>query len=142
VDSAGNLYISDTGNSRIRMVAASTGIITTIAGNGTQGYNGDNIPATGAEMNAPKQVKLDHAGNLYITDSGNNRIRMVTASTGFITTIAGNGVNGFSGDGGVATSAALGDPESVAVNSGCYVFFVDSGNSRVRSVGGSNSPCF
>jgi len=81
VDSAGNLYIADTKNNRIRKVAAISGVITTIAGNGTAGYSGDNGPATSAELNNPQAVTLDAAGNLYFAD-GNTRIRKLTAATG------------------------------------------------------------
>jgi sugar lactone lactonase YvrE len=145
VDVAGNLYIADLFNNRIRKVTASTGIITTIAGIGGFGFSGDGGPAIDAELGMltyPAGITVDAAGNLYIADTYNQRIRMVTASTGIITTIAGNGILGYSGDGGSATSAEMQYPESVAVNSGCYVFIVDSGNDRIRSVGGSNSPCF
>jgi sugar lactone lactonase YvrE len=101
VDAAGNLYIADTGNSRIRKV--SNGIITTVAGNGGYGFSGDNGPATSAQLYDPYGVAVDSAGNLYIADTLNGRIRKV--SNGVITTIAGNGTYGYSGDGGPATSA-------------------------------------
>ena len=103
VDSAGNLYIADTDNHRIRKV--SNGVITTVAGNGTAGFSGDNGPATSAQLNYPAGVAVDSAGNLYIADTDNNRIRKV--SNGVITTVAGNGTLGFSGDNGPATSAQL-----------------------------------
>ena len=103
MDSAGNLYIADSGNNRIRKV--SNGVITTVAGNGTAGFSGDNGPATSAQLNYPQGVAVDSAGNLYIADTGNNRIRKV--SNGVITTVAGNGTAGFSGDNGPATSAQL-----------------------------------
>jgi len=112
VDSAGNLYIADFLNQRIRKV--SNGVITTVAGNGTGGYGGDNGPATSAELFEPVGVAIDSAGNLYIVDSYNNRIRKV--SNGVITTVAGNGTQGFSGDNGPATSAQLTYPEGVAVD--------------------------
>ena len=106
VDSAGNLYIADTGNSRIRKV--SNGVITTVAGNGTHGFSGDNGPATSAQLYNPDGVAVDPAGNLYIADTLDNRIRKV--SNGVITTVAGNGTYGFSGDNGPATSAQLSRP--------------------------------
>lgn len=90
VDSAGNLYIADLGNQRIRKVSAASGAITTVAGTGAQGYSGDNVPATSAELDDPDGVAVDSAGNLYIADGGNNLIRKVSANTGRITTVAGN----------------------------------------------------
>jgi trimeric autotransporter adhesin len=132
--SAGNLYIADLGNSRIREVAAGTGIITTVAGNNTSGYSGDGEAATSAELNRPYGVAVDRAGNLYIADLSNNRIREVTASTGIITTVAGNGTFGYNGDGGAAASAELSSPTGVAVDSAGNLYIADSGNNRVREV--------
>jgi uncharacterized membrane protein YbhN (UPF0104 family) len=108
LDSAGNLYIADQGNAVIRRVST-TGTITTVAGNNAVGYSGDNGQATNATLYAPAGVAVDGAGNLYIADAGNNRIREVNTS-GIITTIAGNGTAGFSGDNGPATSATLNKP--------------------------------
>ena len=130
VDSAGNLYIADTGNSRIRKVSVANGTITTVAGNGTSGFTGDGSSATSAELNRPVGVAVDSAGNLYIADTGNNRIRKV--SNGVITTIAGSGAQGYSGDGGPATIAALSVPTGVAVDSAGNVYIADYGNDRVR----------
>src|SRR5208283_6172706 len=102
-------YIADRGNVRVRKVTASTGIIGTVAGDGSSGYNGDGGPATSADLYFPAGVALDSTGNLYIADSGNQRVREVTVATGIITTIAGNGYEnygcpsnygGYSGDGG------------------------------------------
>jgi hypothetical protein len=138
VDTSGNLYISETGGHRIRKVTASTGIITTVAGNGYRdqsgdgGYSGDGGAATSAELNEPWRVVVDSAGNLYIADTGNFRIRKVTASTGIITTVAGNGTQGFSGDGGLATSAELTLPYGVTVDTAGNIYFTDSG--RIRKV--------
>jgi trimeric autotransporter adhesin len=134
LDSAGNLYIAEYGNHRIRKVAAATGIITTVAGNGTQNYSGDGGPATSAALWTPTGVALDSAGNLYIADFGNHRIRKVAAATGIITTVAGNGTQGYSGDGGPATSAELGDPTHVVLDSVGNLIIADGGNNRVRKV--------
>jgi len=134
MDSSGNIYIADTNNYRIRKVTASTGIITTVAGNGTYGYSGDGGPATSAELAYPEKVALDGSGNIYIADSYNERIRKVTASTGVITTVAGNGTAGYSGDGGPATSAELSSPAGVALDSSGNIYIADLSNSRIRKV--------
>ncbi|HWB86098.1 MAG TPA: IPT/TIG domain-containing protein [Bryobacteraceae bacterium] len=184
-DSAGNLYIADTGNSRIRKVETS-GTITTFAGNGTQGFSGDGGPATSAALFFPSGVVLDNAGNVYIIDDGNECIRRVDKS-GIITTVAGgghsrgpglpalgyflgptglafdtagnmyitdtvstliykvdksgtlaifagNGVKGFTGDGGPATSAELGLPSGLAFDKDGNLFFVDVSNHRIRKI--------
>jgi trimeric autotransporter adhesin len=131
VDSAGNLYFADSSNDRVRKVSTN-GVITTVAGTGELGYSGDNGPATSAALYAPVGLAIDPAGNLYIGDSL-FRIRKV-ATTGIITTVAGNGTNGFSGDGGSATSAAIGPPRGLAVDASGTIYFVDGGNSRVRAV--------
>ena len=116
----GNVYIADYNNNRIRKVTISTGIITTIAGGSsiTSGsYSGDNGPATSAKLNYPYGVVLDTAGNVYIADSWNHRIRKVTISTGIITTFAGTGTTSYSGDNVAATSATLYYPAGVALDS-------------------------
>jgi uncharacterized protein (TIGR03437 family) len=128
VDIAGNLYIADWQSHRIRKVT--NGVIATVAGNGTQGFSGDNGPATSAQLNFPEGVAVDSAGNLYIADEGNNRIRKV--SDGVITTVAGNGARGFSGDGGPATSAQLDLPAGVAVDSAGSIYIADY--ARIRKV--------
>ena len=102
VDSAGNLYIADTQNHRVRKVTGGT--ISTVAGSGTAGFAGDGGAAGSAQLNLPFGVAVDAAGNLYIAEFGNNRVRKVAAG-GTISTLAGNGVSGYSGDGGQATSA-------------------------------------
>ena len=132
VDASGNLYIADRYNSRVRMVSAS-GIVTTVAGNGNCGFSGDGGPATSACLDWPSGVALDAAGDFYIADSNNNRIRQVT-SGGTITTVAGNGTVGDSGDGGAAASAQLYYPDSVAVDTGGNLHITDSGNARIRLV--------
>src|SRR5580700_8886614 len=99
LDASGNIYIADLSNNRIRRIDIATGLISTIAGNGTGAYNGDGILATAAEINQPSALNFDQNGNLYFTDRGNNRVRKITTSTGIITTIAGTGSSGYNGDG-------------------------------------------
>jgi len=140
VDSAGNLYIADRGNNRIRKVAADTGKITTFAGTGFAGYSGDGAAATSAQLNRPVSVAVDHSGNLYISDSNNNRIREVDAKTGIITTYAGNGTAGYSGDGGAATDAALYISSSntgIALDGAGNLYLSDSVNGRIRVIASS-----
>jgi sugar lactone lactonase YvrE len=133
IDSAGNLYIASQSN-RIRKVAAGTGIITTVAGNGTSGYSGNGNPATSAELDYPDGLALDSAGNLYIADAYNNVIRKVNASNGVISTVAGNGTAGYKGDGGPATNAELSYPESMTVDSAGDLYIADGGNQVIRKV--------
>jgi uncharacterized protein (TIGR03437 family) len=130
VDSAGNVYIADSGNQRIRRITKD-GIIRTIAGTGSSAYNGDNMPATSANLNGPRGIAVDAAGNLYIADYGNRRIRKVAAD-GTIGTLAGTGAAGTSGDGGPATSATLQSPIGLALDAAGNVYFSDSG--RVRKI--------
>jgi uncharacterized protein (TIGR03437 family) len=130
VDANGDLYISDITNSRIRRV--SNGIITTVAGTGVDGFSGDGGPATTAQLNSPRGIALDGAGNLYIADSGNARIRKV--SGGLISTVAGNFANPGTGDGGPATSAGLYFPASVAVSSSGDLYIADYDDYRIRKV--------
>ncbi len=134
VDSAGNIYIAEYANNRIRKVAAGTGIITTVAGNGTAGFSGDGGPATSAEIKDPQGVSVDSAGDLYIADFGNVRIRKVTAGTGIITTVAGNGISAYSGDGGPATSAGLVAPGEVITDSAGNLYITDYNGCRIRKV--------
>jgi len=130
VDSAGNLYIADYANSRIRKV--SNGVITTVAGTGQNGFSGDNGPATSARLWSPAGVAVDAAGNLYVADSGNNRVRKV--SNGVITTVAGNGTFGFSGDNGPATNAQLAGQSRVTVDSAGNLYIAEYNNQRIRKV--------
>jgi uncharacterized repeat protein (TIGR01451 family) len=134
LDSSGNLYIADTSNYRIRRVDAATGIITTVAGSSACCGSGDGGAATAAGLSYPGGTAVDRAGNLYIADSNSNRVRRVDAASGIITTIAGAGGNGFSGDGGPAAKAALNGPASVALDATGNVYIADSGNYRVRFV--------
>lgn len=133
-DSADNLYIADSGNNRVRKVTASTGIITTIVGNGTAGYSGDNGPATSAELYQPNGIVVDAAGNLYIADTVNLVIRKVTAATGIITTVAGHGTGGYYCDGCQATSTLISYPQSIAVDSASNLYILDSFYSVIRKV--------
>ena len=131
VDASGNVYIADIWNYRIRKVNTS-GIISTFAGGGSSGL-GDGGPATSAQLNQPYGIAVDASGNVYITDFGNYRIRVVNSS-GIILTFAGNGYPGFSGDGGSATSAQLNLPYSVAVDASGDVYIADMDNNRIRKV--------
>lgn len=131
-DSAGNLYISDSFNNVVRKVDT-TGTITTYAGNhGTQGYCGDGGPATQACLNGPRGLVTDTHSNFYVADALNYRIRQVN-SAGTISTVAGNGQNGFAGDGGPATHARIGRPKGLALTGG-ILYIANGGNARVRSV--------
>ncbi len=134
VDTAGNLFIADTWSNSVRKVTPG-GVISTVAGNGTGGYSGDGGPATSAMLDGPSGVAVDAAGNLFIADQWNHRVRKVTPG-GVISTVAGNGTGGYSGDGGPATSAELYYPEGVAVDTAGNLFIADSDNSRVRMVTG------
>ena len=141
LDGAGDLYFCDSYNQRVRKLVLSTDTISTYAGTGTAGYNGDNILATAADLYYPSGLAIDSAGDLFIADQDNYRIREVTFSTGIITTVAGDGKDGFTGDGGLATSAEISQVYTgVAVNSaGTVVTIGDAGsNERIRqfTVGG------
>jgi sugar lactone lactonase YvrE len=131
VDAGGNLYIADYSNNRIRKVDTS-GVISTVAGTGTSGYSGDGDQATSAQIRSPYGVAVDTGGNLYIADYSNYRIRKVDTS-GVISTVAGNGTSGYSGDGGAAISAKLNNPNNVAVDAGGNLYITDS-NGVVRRV--------
>src|SRR5664280_1620355 len=130
VEAAATLYISKWVNERIRKVT--NGIITTVAGNGTQGYSGDNGPATSAQLSDPYGLAVDAAGNLYISDNQNQRVRKV--SNGVITTVAGNGTQGYSGDNGPGASAQLYDPGGLAVDTDGNLYIADMANNRARKL--------
>jgi len=132
VDAAGNLFIAELNNNRIRKVDTA-GIITTVAGDGTAAYGGDNGAATAAQLFVPLGVAVDAAGNLFIAGTGSQRIRKVDTA-GIITTVAGDGTAGFSGDGSAATSAQLNAPVGVAVDAAGNLFIVDKDNQRIRKV--------
>ncbi len=131
-DGAGNFYIADTSNHRVRKVDAA-GVITTVAGDGTCCFGGDGGPAVAAQLAWPESVAVDGAGNLFIADISNHRIRKVDAA-GVITTAAGDGTYGFGGDGGPATAAQLRSPRGVAVDGASNLFIADTFNYRIRKV--------
>ncbi len=130
------LYIADQFHQRVRMVDPASGVITTVAGNGSVGYTGDGGPATQATLNYPVAVTVDGAGNLYIADKNNHVVRAVNAATGVIRTFAGTGASGYSGDGGPATAAALISPAGLAVSTAGDVYIADLTASVVRRVSG------
>ena len=132
VDASGNVFIADYGNNRIRKVNTS-GIITTIAGIGTAGFSGDGFAANLAELNAPQGIALDAAGNIFVSDKLNNRIRKINSS-GIISTYGGSGIQGFYGDGIIATSANLYNPEGMATDGVGNVYFADYYNNRIRMI--------
>ncbi|MEI9972609.1 MAG: hypothetical protein WDO73_11440 [Ignavibacteriota bacterium] len=132
VDTNGYLYIADLDNNRVRRVSPA-GIIDTYAGNGNQGSSGDNGPATRARMLSPRNVLVDAAGNLYISEFSGHRIRKVTPQ-GVITTVAGTGVAGLRGDGGAATAAQMAFPAGMAMDRAGSLYIADSQNQRIRQV--------
>jgi uncharacterized protein (TIGR03437 family) len=134
VDPVGNIIFSDQYNQRIRKVDKN-GIITTIAGNGNAAYSGDGGPATSASLNYPCGVVADQNGDIYVVDDVNNRVRKI--SNGTITTVAGNGVAGYGGDGGPATAAELNIPTGIAVDAQGNIYIADVTNQRVRKVAGA-----
>ncbi len=150
IDRSGNVFIADTVNNAVREVSASTGMITTVAGDGLIGYTGDGGPATSAELFYPRDVAVDGSGNIFIMDTGNCTVRKITASTGVISTVAGtppdsagNYYCGYSGDGGLATSAQLYPVDllipagGVAVDPTGNIFIADTGNGVIREVSAS-----
>lgn len=139
VDKSGNIFIADTYNNRVRYVESSSGHISNVAGNGYFGYMGDGIGAGYAQMKHPLGVALDTAGNIYITDTGNNCVRQVR-SNGFIYTLAGTGGSfGFMGDGGQATDALLDQPATTMVDPAGNLYIADAGNNRIRMVNPSGT---
>lgn len=135
-DAAGNLYFADSGNNRIRRIST-TGIVTTVAGNGTAGFGGDGGPATSAQLNQPLDVEVDGAGNLYIADFSNQRIRKVS-SAGIITTLAGTGKAGYNGDEKDALSTDFNGPSGVAFDTHGNLYVADRDNNRVRVIAGAS----
>jgi len=156
VNRAGDIYIADYENSRIRIVTANPGIVNTFAGSGLcatsapflnvsvcqGGFGGDGGPATNAALNHAQAAALDSAGNVYIADTINHRIRRVDASTGVIQTIAGNGISGLNGDGGPALAAEITFPAGIAVDRAGRVYFADESNNRIRVLTPVAAPLF
>jgi Secretion system C-terminal sorting domain/NHL repeat len=134
LDAMGNLYVADGFNHRVRRIERSTGIITTIAGTGSPGYNGDNILATNAKLFVPCEVFADSFGDIYVTDGKNNRVRKITMATGIISTVAGNGGSGNGGDGGSATNAQLSVPVGLCLDNLNNIYIGDYSNNKIRKV--------
>lgn len=131
---SGDLYISDFGLHRVFKVDKTTGVITTVVGNGTAAFAGDGGPATAANLDHPHVVAFDSSGNLYVVDRGNNRIRKVDKTTGTISTYAGNGTSAYSGDGGAASAASLSSPNMLAFDTSDNLYVSDRNNHRIRKI--------
>lgn len=134
VDSAGNVYVADSTNNRIRKITVATGVITTLAGTGAPGSSGDGGPATSAQLNQPRGVAVDSAGDVYIAEYSGQRLRKITVATGIITTVAGTGAPGFAGDGGLATAAELNGPNDVILDSVGNIYIADANHHRIRKI--------
>jgi sugar lactone lactonase YvrE len=134
LDSAGNIYLADTHNHRIREVSAATGVITTIAGTGAAGFAGDGGAATSAQLDEPTALAFDSARNLFVADTRNHRIRKLSAATGVIATVAGNGIQGYSGDNGLASAASIDSPGGLAVDLAGNLYVADTHNHRVLRI--------
>ena len=132
LDSQGRLYISDSLNNRIRRVDFGANLIETIAGNGDAGYNGDGIQATQASLNNPRDLEFGPDGRLYVADELNHRVRAIDLDTGIITTVAGSGIRGYSGDGGPAVDAAFDRPTGLAFDAQGKLYIADYNNHRIR----------
>ena len=130
----GTLYITEVGQHRVRRLDLKTGRMTTVAGSGTKGYAGDGSPATKALLNEPYEVRFDPQGNMVFVEMKNHVIRRVDRTTGLISTIAGTGLPGFSGDGGPATEATFRDPHSIAIDRAGRIYVADIGNHRIRRI--------
>lgn len=130
----GALYITEVRNHRVRRLDLKTGNLTTVAGNGTKGYSGDGGPATKAQLNEPYEVRFDKAGNMLFVEMMNHLVRKVDAKTGIISTVAGTGRAGFSGDGGPATKAEFKNPHSIALDANDAIYIADITNHRIRRV--------
>ncbi len=133
-DISGNIYFADASNYRIRRIDAGTGFISTIIGTGSNAYSGDGGLGISARVSIPRDVMADNYGNLYIADYGNNRIRKYVIATGVITTFAGTGTAGSSGDGGPATAAQLYNPTRLSFDGGNILYIADQGNNKIRQI--------
>ena len=130
----GELFICEIATHVVRKLDERTGKLTLVAGNGSRGYSGDGGLATAAQMNEPYEVRFDRAGNIFIVEMKNHLVRRVDRTTGLISTVAGSGQSGFSGDGGAATQAKLSSPHSIALDDRGQLYICDIGNNRVRVV--------
>ena len=140
IDASKNIYIADRGNSLIRKIS-STGYISTVAGDPQlDGYTGDGGPAINAQLNSPYGVGVDAFGTIYFADTANFVVRMVTNDTNIISTVAGTGSSGYSGDGGIATSGRLTNPISIFVRTAGNVYVADNGANTIRKLSGYNEP--
>ena len=134
IDALGNLYVADGNYHRVRKLTASTGIITTVAGNGPSEYNGDNIAAVSASINHPRSIVVDASGGLYIADSS-HRIRKLSAATGLISTVAGTGTAGYGGDNVAAVNTMINGPRGLVLDAtGSNLYFADQLNNRIRKI--------
>lgn len=134
IDSSGDLFIADTANHRIRRIDGKTGFVTTVAGTGTEGFTSDNQPATSTNLDSPAGLAVDSTGNLYIADTHNHRVRRVDLASGILTTVAGTGFYGFSGDNTSATSANLALPQGITLDSAGNLYIADTENHRIREI--------
>lgn len=130
----GALYVCETENHSVRRIDLKTGVITTVAGTGKAGYSGDNGPATQATCREPYEIRFDSLGSMYFVEMKNHLVRKVDARTGLISTVAGTGKPGFSGDDGPATAAALNVPHSIVLDAADNIYIADIGNHRLRQV--------
>jgi hypothetical protein len=137
---AGHLYFSDANNNVVRMVDLNTGIISTVAGNGTAGFSGNFVMANTAQLRSPGSLYIAPNGMMYICDRGNHAVRQMHLVRKVISTVAGTGVAGFSGDGDVSTSAQLSNPQGVWADAAGYIYIADAGNNRVRKIAPTGAP--